>query len=79
MKRKVKKLKRNFFSDYRMYCCNNVYSIIEVYYNTKGKITGYSDIVIPASANPYSLKIMLSRMLISTRKPVLTDDDLKAA
>lgn len=78
MKRKIKKLKRSLFSDYRIYCCNDVYSMIEVYYNTKGKISGYSDIIIPASSNPYTLKILLSRLLNGTRKPVLTDDDLKA-
>lgn len=69
--------KRNLFSDFRIYRFNEIYSIIEVYYDTKQNIIGYSDIVIPTSANPYSLKILLSRMLNGTRKPVLTDDDLK--
>lgn len=77
MKRKVKKLKRSLFCDYRIYYYNSVYSIIEVFYDTKGKIISYSDIVIPTSTNQYGLKIMLSRMLNCTRKPVLTDEDLK--
>ena len=46
--------------------------------NSKGKIIGYSDFLIPTGIDNIDLKLTLSSMLIATRKEALTERDLKS-
>lgn len=52
------------------------YSIIKVYYDSKGKIVCHSDHVTPFDNSELNLKLLLSEMLKATRLPALSDNDL---
>ena len=52
------------------------YSIIEVYYDTNDKITGYSDHMYAYGETEKELKIDISMMLKACRYPALTLEDL---
>lgn len=69
--------KKNLHSSFRIYKKDDVYSIIKVFYNSKGKIESYTDIVIPIANNEKNLKMCLSSMLKACRSSILTDEDLK--
>lgn len=52
------------------------YSIIEVYYDSNDKITGYSDHMYPYGETEKELKLDISMMLKACRYPALTLEDL---
>lgn len=52
------------------------YSIIEVYYDCKDKITGYRDHMYPYGETEKELKLDISMMLKACRQPILTLKDL---
>lgn len=54
------------------------YSIIEVYYDSKDKITGYSDHMYPYGETEKQLKLNISMMLKACRYPALTLEELKS-
>lgn len=75
---KINKKKKAITSEYRVLNSSGVFSIIQVFYNGKGKLVGYTDFIIPSEKDIYSLKLLLSSMISSTRKKALTDKDLKS-
>ncbi len=52
------------------------YNIIEVYYDSSDKITGYTDIMFPFGETEKELKLDLSMMLKACRYPALTIEEL---
>jgi hypothetical protein len=74
--KKTKKKKRKNTSEFRVLKRDEIYSIIEVYLDHNRNIVGYSDYIIPTAIDTIELKMLLSSMLIATRKMTLTDDDL---
>jgi hypothetical protein len=60
-------------SEYRILKRDGIYSIIKVFLNKKDEIVGYTDYIIPTGESKLDLKVMISSMLIATRKPTLTE------
>jgi len=57
------------------YAGEDQYGIIEVYYDNKGKPSGYTDYHVPWGENIKDLKWELSSMLKACREPILTEED----
>ena len=74
----MKKKKKFYTSEYRVLKRGESYSIIKTYLNSRGKIIGYSDYLIPTGLDNLDLKLTLSSMLMATRREALTERDLKS-
>jgi len=74
----MKKIKKHIDSEYRILNINGNCSIIKVFLDNKRKIVGYTDYIVPAAKTKANLKLLLTKMIISTRKDELTEQDLKS-
>ena len=73
---KTKKIRK--ITEYRILKSQDNFSVIQVFLNSKEKIIGYTDYIIPTAKTRLDLKLMLSAMLQGCRKDSLTEEDLKS-
>ena len=62
--------------EYRLFRVEQTYSVIKVFYDSKGKILSHSGFIYPTGSTEKDIKLEISSMLKATRKPALTDKDL---
>lgn len=74
----MKKVKKHIDLEYRILNINGYCSIIKVFLDSKRKIVGYTDYIVPVAKTKADLKLLLTKMIISTRKDELTEQDLKS-